>query len=881
MQPRSYQPSPATSSGTTLPSHSSRNSKLDHIIQNFYTKTAQIIIQARYTSELDPLNRRDRTKKDSQRGPSKEGSSSTSSRKLNKWFNIATEDMEMLREDLKYWRSLAIHAAEEEPPPMMIDIYLDVSELKPNQALIVIDDNLRRNRVELGKNQINNTQSVERILIETWELSLRHPLPTFAVDLPNLYKRSIIFFRSLHSLVRLLPTYNLRRRLRKFNDYAGFSIGYRLASAPVRRNDEISLNVPIMDGDARNPTKTYEFTDILTPLGMFKLQVQYRKNCEFRVDDAEQDLSARFIDMDEHYFTPTMAKYQQEQRGIKSPRRPLSFHEDRRTRATKETQESTGVSPPMSGPPTSVGDFVNPREIVQQRQRHSSAVPYATVSSTTTRDHRVSSDTSSNEMLSRRASLPYVSPFKSPSLSSSPQADVFLPSSSRMQASSSKYQLPESGSFGRKIEFSSSFDKYRERNSPNRDDAGGTSMMRRWSRTSDRSSIHLFDESEDTDLEEFVRWVGSRHDLKMFHSRSTTSQMMESGNLSPTSDGSGSMEASTFGNSLYRSKKALSHFQNLREMHNSLSESLSSSIMGTVQDRNDASAANTGISPGSSSSSTGRSYQPIIPSPLHAEQTSASPVTIPRSYPQNLVQHRRHRSTQNDEKEPVVQTSPEMTAFSSYPQDTRHDELRRLCLTNKDTEQDTSRKASSAPYVLSDAFHSSSSKPTSLGNRRIERDESMTSISEVSGAAEKSSITASGQDGRTSMLDDDDSLVFKMSELDNVSGTAPWSHQETTSPMLFRTSPGELYHTTLNYTTAKSSETGVTSSGLRRRSSSSGHISRINTMAALMDNGVPSTDEKDEISSANSSKSDPASSHRRYANDAALSTKPDRFFHGW
>jgi hypothetical protein len=27
----------------------------------------------------------------------------------------------------------------------------------------------------------------------------------------------------------------------------------------------------------------------------------------------ERDLSARFIDMDEHYFTPTMAKYQQEQ----------------------------------------------------------------------------------------------------------------------------------------------------------------------------------------------------------------------------------------------------------------------------------------------------------------------------------------------------------------------------------------------------------------------------------------------------------------------------------------------------------------------------------------------------------------------------------------
>jgi hypothetical protein len=45
----------------------------------------------------------------------------------------------------------------------------------------------------------------------------------------------------------------------------------------------------------------------------FNLKVEYRRNCDFQVDDMERDLSARFIDMDEHYFTPTMAKYQQEQ----------------------------------------------------------------------------------------------------------------------------------------------------------------------------------------------------------------------------------------------------------------------------------------------------------------------------------------------------------------------------------------------------------------------------------------------------------------------------------------------------------------------------------------------------------------------------------------
>lgn len=51
----------------------------------------------------------------------------------------------------------------------------------------------------------------------------------------------------------------------------------------------------------------------------FKLNVNYRRNCDFKVEDSERDLSAQFIDMDEQYFTPTMAKYQQEYTSKPSP----------------------------------------------------------------------------------------------------------------------------------------------------------------------------------------------------------------------------------------------------------------------------------------------------------------------------------------------------------------------------------------------------------------------------------------------------------------------------------------------------------------------------------------------------------------------------------
>jgi hypothetical protein len=50
--------------------------------------------------------------------------------------------------------------------------------------------------------------------------------------------------------------------------------------------------------------------------------VTYRRNCDFKVEDAERDLSAQFIDMDEQFFTPTMAKYQQEY----TTKRPVSMY---------------------------------------------------------------------------------------------------------------------------------------------------------------------------------------------------------------------------------------------------------------------------------------------------------------------------------------------------------------------------------------------------------------------------------------------------------------------------------------------------------------------------------------------------------------------------
>lgn len=359
---------------------------------------------------------------------------------------------------------------------------------------------------------------------------------------------------------------------------------------------------------------------------------------------------------------------------------------------------------------------------------------------------------------SRRASAPFVvSPFKSPFLSSSPQTDSifagsggsnknYIPTSSDRSrpVAGTSGNNQESGSYGKKIEFSSSFDKYKSsptNRTTTSDSPSSISMMRRWSRASDHSSINIKTEhDEHDDLEEFVKLVGSNQELRMFQQPNRSTQLLSSTSESNSSTSSMMIGASTTNSS---KKTALSHFQNLRETHNSLSESLSSSMMMNASQHHEPVS---GVSPVSSTSSTGRSYQPIIPSPLHAEQKSTSPVHIPRSLPQfrSFPQHTLRLARLNPAKEEETDQDEnddddddddqdtttrhhrihDMSAFSTYPQGNHHPHADLHILRN----------------ASATTGHSKLNTPNS--------DRHPTMIN------------------RSSLLDDDDSLVFKMSELE-------------------------------------------------------------------------------------------------------------------
>ncbi|KAI7877201.1 hypothetical protein K492DRAFT_181053 [Lichtheimia hyalospora FSU 10163] len=512
-------------------------------------------------------------------------------------------------------------------------------------------------------------------------------------------------------------------------------------------------NKSILDGNSRD-MEMYEFSDVVTPLGIFKLQVQYRKNCDFRVEDSERDLSARMMDLHEQFFTPTMDKHKQEQQ---RPRSAVFYDEQEEAlqRAVHRFSSS------FASRPSSIAAASDSRE---QRQRRTSiglrGSPTGSLKDT---------------VLSRAAAAQQQQQQQQQPISRSGEGMIGRPQASFSDRVRSTTTMTEgasgSGSMRSRIEFSPSFDKLREHTrSPSR-----TDLTRRWSRTSEHSSINL--DGDDTGLEDFMRLAAATPELKMFQSRNYTSQFMDTdgGNVSPTSDTSaGGMAASgsAGGASIHRSKKALSHFRSLRDAHNTLSESMTSSVLARSGGGDTPSSPTTaagmagGVSLGSStSSSAGRSYMPVVPSPLHATDNPSSDDlrnyqhrnSDPSTSPGRIIHpHQRHHSlSQQQQLGPGSSSSNHSMdrsppAFSSYHKDRHHDELRRLY--DEDIMGD--RVSANTGGV---ANHSSGGSTRYRGNSLISdnastdirRQESMNSLREH----------------RTSIVDDDDSLVFKMSEL--------------------------------------------------------------------------------------------------------------------
>lgn len=142
----------------------------------------------------------------------------------------------------------------------------------------------------------------------------------------------------------------------------------------------------------------------------------YRENVLF---DTREDTPTSLhgaMDVEEYFFTPTMTKYRQEEGQVKEQ---------------QQSSRPTTQPPPVSRTsiqPTPSFSSSSSRSNRLQSYRN---IPSSTSTTTNRPNYRypttsisTTTATTSSSSIERRISAPFVSPFKSPSLSSSPQAEL-------------------------------------------------------------------------------------------------------------------------------------------------------------------------------------------------------------------------------------------------------------------------------------------------------------------------------------------------------------------------------------------------------------------------------------------------------------------------
>jgi autophagy-related protein 13 len=159
-------------------------------------------------------------------------------------FNLETFEKDIYKDQLRIYRSIS--NTDSAIPSLEMQVLLSIPELASNQALVFLDEGSSRIKVE---------PVPSFILLESWTLSFprSHSYETAQaeVTLPTVYKHSISVFRSLYTLLRILPVWDLFKRLRRtaYNSRNGtLAIQVNLGELPpgVLCFGEISCNFRVI-----------------------------------------------------------------------------------------------------------------------------------------------------------------------------------------------------------------------------------------------------------------------------------------------------------------------------------------------------------------------------------------------------------------------------------------------------------------------------------------------------------------------------------------------------------------------------------------------------------------------------------------------------------
>ncbi|KAK9463045.1 autophagy-related protein 13-domain-containing protein [Lipomyces oligophaga] len=290
VQSEGFPSSPGSASGL-IPSEDSVDfsEKLAQLIQNLFFKAAYIVIYSRMT--LSPIFRQ-----------------RTGTIKVNTWFNLELDETEAFKDDLRPWKALDRQTRTATSPshifssipPLIIETVLDTSALTPKQILVLLDSAGARWNVEAAA--AARGMRHPEIVLERWRINLNPRAGSSTESLPTIYKKAAVVFRTLHSYAYLLPAWRFRRKVgkTKLNPLA-LKLSCRVLNGAyaISSAGRIGLSIPLITNEQDNHLESLQFSEVETTAGIFTVQVSYRKNCDFRVDDSESILSLHFLDLDQ------------------------------------------------------------------------------------------------------------------------------------------------------------------------------------------------------------------------------------------------------------------------------------------------------------------------------------------------------------------------------------------------------------------------------------------------------------------------------------------------------------------------------------------------------------------------------------------------------
>lgn len=252
---------------------------------------------------------------------------------VDRWFNLELRDT--IGDDLSLWRAKDILVV----PPMVLETVLDLHSLSSRQALV------------FNNGGIVKTERKSEIVLERWLVEL--DLTKFdneSVELPTIYRKLIILFRSLYMLIGMLPT-------RAFS-VGDLAVETRVldGSKTISSRGRIGLSKPL--GTSQGHVKSHKLSPVLTPIGALKVSVSYRSECDFALKDKEPastitenigstSLTARSIDSASPSINNVFGETPPKQRTFSSgsPRRRSSL---RSVPLFKVASIASTTSPPSS-----------------------------------------------------------------------------------------------------------------------------------------------------------------------------------------------------------------------------------------------------------------------------------------------------------------------------------------------------------------------------------------------------------------------------------------------------------------------------------------------------------------------------------------------------